>query len=483
MDADDAVEQQPASNSWVKGLSLLSSRKGNEVVQSSLYLVPQSPQPQSSTSWQQTIPLGFRDRPQSQEVRADQVGSQYGQPTLPRMQSLPEEREPRSPNRSGGEEEDDFLSDTPADERRREHSIEYPGFGQQLEDIQQSILQALQQGFSEVAAGFNAALGSMLPATAPPPTSIASATSPRRAQRRPRLTAYPVRRPHQLREKHKLIREHFRRLMGSHGFIDNASAKEFAERWKADKNLQCCPANSFKIDVVGTSRSPWNTSASRVFALDFLAFHQIQPEPTVLQETLGLAKTRIGSIRYSVKRKEHLNLSAERRKGRKSTLFYRRLDTCSVHPDLQKHLEFVQELGIAGMSSDESDYEEVGRNTATLARTRAPRYRVLRPKWRNIQVGEWLETIDIVGFIMRRNGPKKQGGYPRIRTQSGIISKYSTSDSFVPGLAVNTYDQTWLADRADADFVIFPRPESYRLVHAASTIRYVQSAVTGGSRS
>jgi hypothetical protein len=53
---------------------------------------------------------------------------------------------------------------------------------------------------------------------------------------------------------------------------------------------------------------------------------------------------------------------------------------------------------VNGMSSDESDYEELPGNPPIWLRS--PRYYVLKPRWRHSQLSEWLETFDMIYSII-----------------------------------------------------------------------------------
>jgi hypothetical protein len=121
------------------------------------------------------------------------------------------------------------------------------------------------------------------------------------------------------------------------------------------------------------------------------------------------------------------------------------------------------------MSSDESDYDELSTNPP--AAMRAPRYYVLRPKWRHNDLSNWLETFDVVYNIMRRESLGRRGAYARRRVQNATVATPSQSHSFVPRLPVNAYDQVWLLGRRDIAFSIIPS-DQYDFTHDPAVFRY-----------
>jgi len=132
-------------------------------------------------------------------------------------------------------------------------------------------------------------------------------------------------------------------------------------------------------------------------------------------------------------------------------------------------MEMIQRLGVDGMSSDESDYEELPGNPPV--RLRSPRYYVLKPVWRHSQLSEWLETFDMVYSIIRRVRMSRRGAYARQRQRNGIATRYSRKKSFVPGLSVSAYDPVWLESCGDVDFTVYPSPDAYSFTHDPEVTR------------
>lgn len=131
----------------------------------------------------------------------------------------------------------------------------------------------------------------------------------------------------------------------------------------------------------------------------------------------------------------------------------------------------IQQLGVNGMSSDESDYEELPGNPP--ARLRSPRYYVLKPRWRHPQLSEWLETFDMIYSIIRRVQMSRRGAYARQRQRNGITTRYSGKKSYVRGLSISTYDPVWLDSCGDVDFTVHPSQEAYSFTHDPEVIRWV----------
>lgn len=154
-------------------------------------------------------------------------------------------------------------------------------------------------------------------------------------------------------------------------------------------------------------------------------------------------------------------------------LFHRRLDVAGRHPHLRQHVDILQRLGIDGMSSDESDYEEIPTNPP--AAMRAPRYYVLRPRWRRDALSDWLETFDVVYNILRRESLGRRGAYSRRRVQNTTAITFSQNRSFVPCLPINAYKERWLSGRRDIEFSVVPT-DAYNFRHSSEVIKYAFSS-------
>jgi len=121
------------------------------------------------------------------------------------------------------------------------------------------------------------------------------------------------------------------------------------------------------------------------------------------------------------------------------------------------------------MSSDESDYDELEDNP--VARMRAPRYYIRKPRWRHKEVSKWLQVFDIVYSILRRTTMSRRGAYAHPRADNALEDAYSQNLSFVGGLPVSAYDEDWLKSRIDADFAVQPSKEQWEFSHNAEVYR------------
>lgn len=136
-------------------------------------------------------------------------------------------------------------------------------------------------------------------------------------------------------------------------------------------------------------------------------------------------------------------------------LYHRRRDTTFHYPGLVSQRERLEDLGVSGMSSDEtSDGDGVRR------------YRILNPRWRSPFVAAWLRYFDVLYNRARREGifGNDRGALPRDRKSA---KKESRSIKFVVGLPRNAYRQEWLAKQVDVENVVQPGPNVPWLHEAA----------------
>lgn len=113
-------------------------------------------------------------------------------------------------------------------------------------------------------------------------------------------------------------------------------------------------------------------------------------------------------------------------------LYYRRLHAVKIHPDLRRHIQFLEDLGVDGMSSDESNIENQSRV-----------YVVLKKTWRASGVTLWLRDLDSVHLSLRvtNTGRVMRGNWPHERRDS---SRVSVRDP-VHSLPTNFYATEWLS--------------------------------------
>lgn len=84
---------------------------------------------------------------------------------------------------------------------------------------------------------------------------------------------------------------------------------------------ECCTAQQFKLHLMGTPRSPWNISATRVFVNDFLSIHtELYPDVwairrMILKKTQAHIKSLIKAFRDD-QRDADVKRAARRAKNR-----------------------------------------------------------------------------------------------------------------------------------------------------------------------
>ncbi|KAF8879037.1 hypothetical protein BD779DRAFT_1415952, partial [Infundibulicybe gibba] len=222
-----------------------------------------------------------------------------------------------------------------------------------------------------------------------------------------------------------------------------------------------CTVEDFRVDLLGTPRSPWNRSASRVFVDVFIRTHELDHTPEAIDDISRAFFSRIKSMKGESKMKlnnssvikEHARAGRKQQRKRNVSLFVtcyektdllfvRRLETVQLHPRLQRHEYMIQRLGTDGMSSDESEDEDA--HIQAAARLDNPRFKILQPKWRAKPLTIWLRVIDSVHLINRRSGDKSaRGAYPRLCISDERAPEFSKSKKFVKGLPKNAYDPVW----------------------------------------
>ncbi|KAH7905256.1 hypothetical protein BJ138DRAFT_1231055 [Hygrophoropsis aurantiaca] len=228
-------------------------------------------------------------------------------------------------------------------------------------------------------------------------------------------------------------------------FTDNPTPEEI--RAFNPKNGRCCTAACFRVDLTGTPQSAWNLSAAQVFADSFCATH---PGAQYSRETV--CRTWIAYfdtlwLKYRKREADEKELEALanaqrekiRRKERKVNLYHRRYQTASSFSALrQSVLRLVKDVGVDGMSSDESSHEGK-QGEATFLITCKP--------WRARSVTAWLRTLDSLHLGVRYKGQWKAsvGAWPRIRLTSTVESESAA----VPGLPMNFYSEMWLKTLSD----------------------------------
>lgn len=131
-------------------------------------------------------------------------------------------------------------------------------------------------------------------------------------------------------------------------------------------------------------------------------------------------------------------------------------------PQLQRHVPILENLTIAGMSSDESDTERIA-SDPTLA-GQEPRYEIKQPLWRNSKLFAWLHVFDKFHIAARRITGPSPGEWPHARFRSRV-PKFSSNLNFVPDLPIDAYSDDWLNTRHDLEFMVRPTEDTYDFTH------------------
>jgi hypothetical protein len=94
---------------------------------------------------------------------------------------------------------------------------------------------------------------------------------------------------------------------------------------------------------------------------------------------------------------------------------YYRLNSLGLHPDLKGHEAVVVQLGVDGMSSDETDKEVDGSHILSIK----------AKKWRNENLTKWLHDLDIIHLArcVTTSGTIKRGNWPHRRCS--VATKFS----------------------------------------------------------
>ncbi|OBZ66078.1 hypothetical protein A0H81_13919 [Grifola frondosa] len=153
---------------------------------------------------------------------------------------------------------------------------------------------------------------------------------------------------------------------------------------------------------------------------------------------------------------------AAKRAERKRNLFYRRFEVAANHTDLQRHLGILQDLGVDGMSSDESEHENG-----------VIQYRVLIKSWRNPVLTPWLRTFD-AAYRKDRLGPSQstRGAHPHLRLASQKVDLRAP----VIRLPFNAYNYEWLKGLSAFELEsLAPQHREYEFLHTPAMMELAQA--------
>ncbi|KAF9786637.1 hypothetical protein BJ322DRAFT_1003536 [Thelephora terrestris] len=217
---------------------------------------------------------------------------------------------------------------------------------------------------------------------------------------------------------------------------------------------KCCTASNFRFNLGGTAWDVWNKSATRVFVNHFLEKHTRYPANDKVVRSMVTEKTTsaIGSIIRSYRLRDtprdDLKVSRKKRarRERKRTLFIRRRNLTRFYPGLMSQQKKLDQLGVSGMSSDE---------TSDSGGTK--QWRILAPQWRSDAVTAWVRYFDALYHRAKRDRRfgNDRGALPRVRKNA---KNYSNNTKFVGDLPKNAYRPQWLNEQIDIVNTVRPGP-------------------------
>ncbi len=101
--------------------------------------------------------------------------------------------------------------------------------------------------------------------------------------------------------------------------VNQEELDAYAASWNLDNGLSChpcCGPDYFRFDLIGKPRSPWNKSAARVFAIDFITAHQVSKRSfdDIIESFFVRVKTLQAQYRLQLKGPATLILSKAQRR-------------------------------------------------------------------------------------------------------------------------------------------------------------------------
>ncbi|KIO05124.1 hypothetical protein M404DRAFT_25742 [Pisolithus tinctorius Marx 270] len=321
------------------------------------------------------------------------------------------------------------------------------------ENLQSDIANAARAAVSD-------ALKLCFPMAAYPSTDVDESQSPSKQRKKKTLPSHCKSAD---LEFQRLIREHAQLLMGrenAKSLFTNVPTKEEATAYQSAQGPACTP-NAFHVDLNDVPSSAWNKSASHVFTDSFrnaypdcgrtskqictawvVHFNYLRQIYATQQQVTCAEQARIGRIVAGHATGNNVDdvgildqqRRTRRRQERKSQLYMRRLRAANTHARAYPTASHVvQELGVAGMSSDESDHEAGWGETT---------YMITKKMWRANQVTAWLRALDALHLRARyqRQWRASAGAWPHLR----LISAKPSERAPVEGLAHNFYAREFL---------------------------------------
>ncbi|KAI6163625.1 hypothetical protein EDD17DRAFT_1476183 [Pisolithus thermaeus] len=189
----------------------------------------------------------------------------------------------------------------------------------------------------------------------------------------------------------------------------------------------CCTADNFCVDLNDTPASAWNTSASHVFAASFRDAH-----PGCDRSLKTIFDAWVVHFNYLRQVYAKQQMVAREEQAR---LYNRCLRMAHHHSgSYPSAVSVVQQLGLTGMSSDESEHD---------VRHGERIYHITRKTWRSAAVTDALHVLDKLHLRMRyqEQWNATAGAWPHLRTLSSQVSNRKP----LSGLPKNFYAQDYIS--------------------------------------
>ncbi|KAJ3855831.1 hypothetical protein EV368DRAFT_79297 [Lentinula lateritia] len=260
---------------------------------------------------------------------------------------------------------------------------------------------------------------------------------PNRSQKSQHHSGEVKRRPLQELKEKELIREWLNEIMEGQDLLAEVVTKEEAEEF----------AQTFKNNPLAR---PCSTDNFRYWIADILVKKKLVPDLDI-QARDALHKAffvRLKSLHTCWQDKQKMAEDSDKtpcslfskRWQRKNTLFHQRRDVLVTFYSLQPFLGTFDDLGIAGMSSDEED--------PGMKKPRV-QYIIKEPKWRSVELKNHLRLIDYCHLEGRCTTDQlhfsfSRGSPPRLRVDR---NDKTSKSKYVRGLPANFYDAQWLEEQ------------------------------------
>ncbi|KAG8830692.1 hypothetical protein FRC17_004412 [Serendipita sp. 399] len=230
--------------------------------------------------------------------------------------------------------------------------------------------------------------------------------------------------------------------------------------------------NYLLMDWDNPGQTRWTKEVASVLARSFFAKIAAREVPIVLgtltrQQCERALLTHIAYLKgkyakSSIDEEEdksanEARLKKARRYSRLKQLLDRRLALAEHHGYPDGAIKLIKDLGLQGMSSEESEGEVGGSRT----------YEIKRLPWRADVLSEWLHHIDRLSAVNLHQCVLYRRSYARNRRLSLMSSE---SRLPVVGLPHNLYDPTWLKHLGNSGRLrLRPQPQEFPLPNVATS--------------